>query len=120
MTTATAPQARGRIGAQAEALTEYGANLFEDVGMFPPVTRLRKIAREGLRTSGYARAKANIVAFYDSRYAQHLASYEKALKSSSIKNIAYPGEKKNAPAAGSHQREGEDRNHSLHKKGIKS
>ena len=107
MTTAIASQARGRIGAQAEALTEYGANLFDEVGMFPPVTRLRKIAREGLRTSGYARAKANIVAFYDARYAQHLASYEKALKTSSIKNIAHVGEKKNAPDLSGNSVEGE-------------
>jgi hypothetical protein len=94
------PDNRGRGGAdaRAEELIRYGTELFNAEGLYAPVTKLRKIAQANLRTSGYLRAKAEIVALFAKRAGYEIESYEKAFKTSTIKNIALVG-KKSAPLA---------------------
>lgn len=80
--------------ARANELLAFGRELFEREGLFTPETRLRKLVRAGLRTSGYERTKLEIVDLFTTRVGYDLETYERALRTSSIKNIARVGEKK--------------------------
>lgn len=87
-------QARGKTDARADELINFGRELFEREGLFAPETRLRKIVRAGLRTAGYERTKAEIVDLFTMRVGYDIETYERALRTSSIKNIAHVREKK--------------------------
>ncbi|KQQ66100.1 hypothetical protein [Microbacterium sp. Leaf320] len=92
--TADQDQARGRTEARADELINFGRELFEREGLFAPETRLRKIVRAGLRTAGYERTRAEIIDLFTMRVGYDIETYERALRTSSIKNIARVGEKK--------------------------
>ncbi|MFJ4173458.1 hypothetical protein [Microbacterium sp. NPDC089696] len=106
---ASSDQTRGNTEARADELIQFGRELFESQELFAPETKLRKMVRAGLRKSGYERTKAEIVGLFNARVGHDIETYEKALKTSSIKNIARVGKKK-ALVAGGNQLEGEDQN----------
>lgn len=97
--TSNPSQTRGNVNTRVDELLRFGMELFNRADMYVSPSKLSKLVRPVLRDRGYDRAKAEIVAYFDRRVGHEIASYERALLTSSIRNIAYVGEKKKAPVA---------------------
>ncbi|KJL46237.1 hypothetical protein RS84_02864 [Microbacterium hydrocarbonoxydans] len=92
-------QTGGNANTRVDELLRFGMEMFNRADMYVSPSKLSKLVRPVLRDAGYERARAEIVAYFDRCAEREIASYERALLTSSIHNIAYVGEKKKAPEA---------------------
>ena len=96
----TAPtQVRGNTerDRQKQQLVEYGHAVSLEIGAHVSDSKIRRTIRDNLARAGYDRTRERLRELAEEAARDQFPSYEKALKSSSIKNIAYVG-KKNVPA----------------------
>lgn len=102
-------QTRGNVNTRIDELLKFGMEIFNQADLYVSPSKISKLVRPVLREAGYDRAKAEIITYFERRTDHDLASYDRALRTSSIRNIAYVGEQKKAPDSVAADR-GEDQN----------